>query len=242
METVKQPLVRWTIGPTNSTGLEILRESVSLFSYVYPEFKRVVCFNHIEKSQLVGVDADLLEQNSDMVPFELRRPDSNPEEASGCGWKLCPPRLNSEGYELWIDNDLVILKKVPSIDHWLSVGGGIISKGSGRRRMYGAYDGSVPAGLHVCAGLFGLPPSFDFQSAIESRLLRHIPLGGYDEQGLTASILTNMDMCHIVPSSEVCICEDYLEFPEVSCGIHFAAANRKPWHRGWKFYKSFKLL
>lgn len=235
---MKQPLVRWTIGPTTDIGLEILRESVSLFSDIYPEFKRVVCFNHIEKDKLDGIDAELLEQNIGMVCFDLRVPDDNPDEASGCGWKLCPARLNPEGHELWLDNDLILLKRVPTIDRWLQGNCAIITEGTGRCRMYGCYDSCVPEGLHVCAGLFGLPPFFDFEKQIRLRALSN--LGGYDEQGLTASIVTNMKF-RVVPLSEVCICEDFLEFPEVSCGIHFVAANRKPWHRGWKHYKRFSI-
>ncbi len=235
-------LVRWTVGPVSETGLDILRESVNNFKKLYPEVLRIVCYNHIDVRCLSNIDAELYSQAEPCFP--LRPPDDNPEEASGCGWKLCPPRLCPEGHELWLDNDLVLLQRLPSVERWFNSGSAIISEGLHRQRMYGEYDQFVPTGSHVCAGLFGLPPGLDFSK----RILEYLRfatklLGGYDEQGLVASIITNSPDWILTPLSELYISEDHVPFPTFSpSAIHFVAANRKPWHRGWKAYKRRGLL
>lgn len=234
-------LARWTIGPVSDIGKQILRESVNNFSKIYPEFKRVVCYNHIEK---LDINAELYKQE-DLKIVDLRKPDDNVEEASGCGWKLCPPRLLPDGMELWIDNDIVINKRLPALDLWIKKqSGGIISEGLHRNRMYGEFDRFVLPDLHLCAGLFGLPAEFDFQERIEHYWkFATKPLGGYDEQGLTAAIVSNMSDWTLVPLSELYICEDHVPFPELSpSAIHFVGANRKPWHRGWKAYQRRKII
>lgn len=236
-------LARWTIGPVSSIGKDILRESVSYFARLYPEFDRIVCYNHIEPAELYGIDADLHEQTSSI--FSLRPPDDNPEEASGCGWKLCPARLRPDEHELWLDNDLVICQRLPSIECWMTERSvAIISEGLQRKRMYGEFDQFVSSELHVCAGLFGLPPGFDFQEKILFYMrFATKPLGGYDEQGLTTAVITNSDEWILVPLSELCIAEDHVPFPDMlPSAVHFVGANRKPWHRGWKSYKSRGVL
>lgn len=237
-----KPLARWTIGPSGPIGLEILRESISLFKKAYPDFDICVCYNHIDPTTITELGS-LVAQNISGLP--LRDPDNNPEEASGCGWKLCPPRLRPHGHELWIDNDLVITKRLEEIDKWLALNTGLISEGLGRRRMYGCYDHMVSPNLHLCAGLFGLPPGFDFESEISNRLhvLGNKQLGGYDEQGLTASIVSSMNGYVLVPLSQLHISEDHVPFPDqIPPAIHFVAANRKNWHRGWKSYKRHRFM
>ncbi len=231
-----KPLARWTIGPVSSLGFDILKTSVKMFADKYPEFDRVVCFNHIDRGKLYALDAELIDQHSESQIFALRDPDSNGEEASGCGWKLVPPRLRPDAHELWIDNDIVIMERIATIDQWLGLNTGIISSGIGRNRMYGRFDKAVPDHLHLCAGLFGLPPQFDFERAI-FWAKDELPLGGYDEQGLTTSIVTSIDGLLIVPPVDLLIVEDVAELPSIlPKGLHFVGANRKPWHRAWSHF------
>jgi hypothetical protein len=239
-------LARWTIGPVSKIGFDILLESLKLFSKIYPEIDRVVCFNNIDVCRLKYIKnfADLLEQKGTDVNYPLTPPDSNIEEATGCGWKLSPPRIEDGSYELFIDNDLIIRERLETIDRWLGEKSGLISEGQGRRRMYGAFDHLVPDGVNVCAGLFGLPPYFDFLKAIKEKclILNGSSLGGFNEQGLTASIITCMSNYLVVPKKDLIISEDHVDFPsELPKAIHFVGANRKPWHRGWKSYKNFLL-
>lgn len=238
-----RPLARWTIGPVSDTGMDILKESIRLFARSYPEFDRVVCHNHLDAGQLSWVAgvAALHAQSSSDAPCALSDPDSNPEGATGCGWKLSPPRLRPGGMELFIDNDIVIGRRLPSLDAWLADGTtGLVSEGLHRKRMFGVFDPEIPPHVRACAGLFGLPPGFDFSERIAHYLpiMGGRPLGGYDEQGLTVATVVNMQGYFLVPLSELHICEDHAPFPEeVPPALHFVAANRKPWHRGWAKYK-----
>ena len=237
-----RPLARWTIGPVENLGFEILKESIFSFKVIYPEFDLILCHNHISVEKVADLGIDLYEQLAVDMPFIARQPDNNSEEASGCGWKLSPPRLRMDAHELWIDNDLVIKKRLPIIDKWLESNTTLISAGVGRCRMYGDFDRFVPKGLHVCAGLFGVPPFFDFQKRIEDISVHATkPIGGYDEQGMTAAIVTNEIGFMKIPLSQLWISEDHVEFPSnIPSAIHFVGANRKSWHRGWKSYKNKK--
>lgn len=239
-----RPLARWTIGPVSDIGFEILDESVRSFTSIYPEFDCVICHNFIDEQKVNHLGVATHKQEASTVPCKLTPPSDSEEEASGCGWKLAPPRLRPEAHELWIDNDLVIRRRIEEIDEWLaSPDSGLISEGLGRCRVFGAFDRFVPTGIHACAGLFGLPPGFDFYRSI----LFYMPyldkgtLGGYDEQGLTAAIVLNMPKCIMVPNTQCRIWEDHMPpMSQLPAAIHFVAANRKPWHRGWKSYSKLK--
>lgn len=236
-----RPLARWTIGPVGQTGKEILRESVSLFRKAYPDFDVVVCHNHVDPGEFADLKVDLHEQSSDTVICNLREPDGNTDCASGCGWKLCPPRLRPDGHELWIDNDLIIRSRLPQIEEWLGrPHAGIISEGVGRQRMFSIYDRFIPDGIHACAGLFGLPPGFDFGKKIcfYAQFLEWRTLGGFEEQGLTVATVVNMPEYIMIPIDVCYISEDHVPFPaKTPPAVHFVGANRKDWHRGWKSYK-----
>lgn len=235
----EKPLVRWTIGPVSDIGHEILCESVRRFSEVYPEFDRVVCYNHIERPKL-PVSCDYFDQSTYPHPCQLSEPDSNIEQATGCGWKLVPPRLRPKGLELFIDNDLIIRNRIKELDEWIKdKTSGLISEGLHRKRMFGMFDGFISPEIRACAGLFGMPPYFDFMEKIKHYTsYSDKPLGGYDEQGLTVATVTNMSRYILVPLSSLHICEDHVPFPDsLPDALHFVGANRKPWHRGWKAYK-----
>lgn len=252
-----KPIARWTVGPVSQTGLDILKHSIDLFSKIYPEFERIICFNNLNKFKLKFLEkkAYFFEQKEQDSIVDLLPSDNNQEQASGCGWKLCPPRLSIQSHELFIDNDIIIRKRIKEIDNWLNhENQGLISEGHPRCRKFGVFDDCVPTGLHVCAGLFGLPPYFDFAERINFyNLKKKVSIGGYDEQGLTASIITNMQNYKIIPISKIHISEDWCLEPfynflntkkQIPDAIHFVGANRKPWHKGWYFYKSqlFKFL
>ena len=229
-----KPLARWTIGPVEPIGYEILKHSVIKFKEVYPEFDREVCFNNIDKPD---IDCDLINQHDFELQFQPSSPDEDYSERSGgmkgSGWKLAPPRLRIESHELWIDNDIVILERIPEIDQWLQEETSIISEGLGQH--YGSFK-SLMGNLKMCAGFFGLPPKFDFESKI-SELQKDKELGGFDEQGLVAYVVSQIGGFITVPKETLKIVEDHHEFPsEKKKGYHFVGANRKNWHRGWKSF------
>lgn len=239
-----KPLARWTIGPVSYIGEQILEESVRRFEKIYPEFDRVVCCNHFRTlpSFFSKLNAEIYIQKNSDLEYSLSEPDANPSGAGmkGSGWKLCPPRLRLEAPELWLDNDVVILDRIPKLDAWLkNPNGGLVSEGV--HRLYGIYSQFIPE-VKCCAGVFSLPPNFDFNAKILSfcRHLNGLSLGHYDEQGLVVAILHELG-CQIIPLNEIANCGHKLPTPLTS-GLHFVGANRTKNHASWNAYKRKKIL
>lgn len=246
-----KPLVRWTIGSASDTGIEILSMAVPLFAKIYPEFKRIICFNNIKLSKIKHLNkySELFEQKENDSIFKIIPENLEDDSKSyGCGWKLCPPRIRPESHELFIDNDLIITKRIKELDNWLlTTDETIITEGHPRSRMFGVFDECIPSGIHACAGFFGIPPNFDFSEKIKMYITKkNTEIGGWDEQGLTTAIITN-EKHKIIPLSKIHISEDWVPNPLAPllatketdfCGFHFVGANKKPWHRGWALYKA----
>jgi len=244
-----RPLARWTIGPVSKSGMDVLRESVFRFEEVYPEFETIVCYNNIDEVKIGSCKAGLYKQSTNEVDYPLTSFDDpllDVEEPlrragmAGSGWKLSPPRLRLEAHELWMDNDIVISSRLPEIDDWLNQSdAGIISEG--RHRIFGVYEDLVPSHLRICAGFFGVPPNFDLhQSVVDlcNLRLKGKSLGHYDEQGLVAAIVTNMDNFIVVSQEHLTIVEDREHLPDEFMGIHFVGVNRSNEHSGWSEFKN----
>lgn len=227
-----KPIVRWTIGPTVNAGLEILKYSVEKFDIIYPFFEKIICFNQIEKTKLpkFNCEVEIYEQKTSDISIEIQNYSKSEKHGNtGSAWKLLPPRLNINTHELWLDNDIVLFEKIPLIDEWLKTN--YFLGLNGKNRIYGEYDKMIPKNLKICAGLFGLPPNFDFhQEIIEKSKILKEPLGYYNEQGLVANILASKETIfipqHILKNLEPR--DEYNDYP----GIHFVGANRKQ-HKAW---------
>ena len=227
-------IARWTLGPVSKDGKDVLCESVNKFQELYPEFERWICYNHTSIEDL-NLNAFFLKQENTYFLLSDPNPDEKWEPV-GCGWKLVPPRIDINSYELFIDNDVVFTKKIPSINEWLESDLPLISKDI--YRIFGNFDHLVRKDLKVCAALFGLPPGFDFEQKINQVLGKNPePLGGFSEQGLTASIVTNEE--DWIQNSDFYVSTSYNEkFPSPTPSvIHFSAVNRSA-HVGWSIYKS----
>lgn len=260
-EGIVKPIWRWTIGDVSEVGWEILSESVRLATKVYPEFDFVICHNNLTPEK-----EDVLRKFS--VPL-LRQDDLIKRQDSGSKmdffWKLVPPRIRLDSHELWVDNDLLILDRIPYIDEWLNNSdAAIISESSvGLKNWYGRFENMIdPCIAECCAGLFGLPPGFDFGEEVEKL---SDGLVEYDEQGLVVYVVTNFDRCVFVPNKTLTMlgrwrvffssCNQSYEFgrrrtffssdfPEGSSsdlpeGIHFVGSNRadNEYWAPWFFYK-----
>ena len=244
--TNKKPLARWTLGPVSSIGHEILLESIQKFKKIYPEFDCILCFNNINPDivEKFRPYVDLYQQKKHELPCPVLPPNFLNSFATGCGWKLSPPRLRIKGLELFLDNDLVIFDRIKEIDDWINSGRhGIITEG--KQRLFGAFSEFIKPNYKLCAGFFGLPPFFNFEKHIKYYFeYFKQPLDAFDEQGLSAAVVSNMKNFIIVPLSKVAILEDHLPFPDIKNseigGIHFVGANRQPWHRGWLSYKNIR--
>lgn len=225
-------------------GEEILRHSIRTFQRIYPEFDVVVCWNHLTDAQLADLRSlavPLYQQSVNDLNYQLESTDAPPGEKHsmpGWGWKLCPPRLRPETYELWLDNDILLRDRLPTIDTWLGTARTLIS--TGHKRAYGTFDLLVPD-VTLCAGMFGLPPYFDLAPRIYrlTEMLGGKPLGYYDEQGIVAvSVLENDPL--VVPMSELLTVKE-LKRP-LARGLHFIGANRTDRHEAWELYKCYTLM
>ena len=232
------PLARWTIGGCSNLGFETLFASIKRFRLLYPEFDLIVCCNWLRDEQRERLER-LSEPKYYQTVFDLEYPLEAPDgplgvkgSMPGWGWKLCPPRLRPDAHELWIDNDIIIRERLPTVDAWLASDKAIISQG--RYRAYGAFD-DVIGDCTLCAGFFGLPPGFDFKTPLLAAC--HTlgrPFGHYDEQGAVVSIVEKLGY-YMVPDAELTMVKSLPE--PLSPGLHFIGVNRTGLHEAWELYK-----
>jgi hypothetical protein len=238
-------IARWTIGKTNSLGEECLRQSVRRFKILYPEFEIIVCCNNLADNQRLGLNnlnVEIYDQKSNELDYPLvdvNSPFGWKGSMPGWGWKLLPPRLSINSHELWIDNDVIVRERIPSIDKWLESNRSLVSLA--HQRAYGVFDQEVPGNTPYCAGFFGLPPGFDFNSRIlhHCKKLNGRPLGYYDEQGVTVSCLLEADPI-VIPETELSVVK-ILKKP-YSNALHFIGLNRTNDHKPWSDYKCYTLM
>jgi len=246
-----RPLIRWTVGNIKSRlGWEVFSESVRLIPKVYPEFDFVICHNNLsveEEERLKCYGVSLYRQNRSEIGF----PVCWEEGRSVLGksdvfvWKLVPPRLRPQSHELWVDNDIIIRDRIPEIDEWLTSDTGLISLGF--YPNYGIFEDRIPPDFKSCAGLFGLPPNFDFADKILKYCGDQV-LQGYDEQGLVTLIVSEMDgfvgvsidhMRSLAPERTLW---DYpLGMRDWPIGMHFHHTNHASRHNPWSIYKLLTL-
>lgn len=233
-----RPLARFTFGRVSNLGWIILAESIRLFRKVYPEFDIVVCHNNLtaaEEAALCDIHQVLVKQ--DDLPSAHGFVDVDDDMVRNFHWKLVPPRLNQSGHELWIDNDLIIRDRITGIDKWLSKQTSVIS--TGFHLDYGRFTKNVHRAETYCAGLFGLPPGFDFAAKI-TELCGGKSLRGYDEQGLVVKVATDIKGFISIPQHELTLYAEKWKMSgrfNLPNGMHFARANRFENHLSWKTYQ-----
>lgn len=233
-----KPLIRYTIGRVSKTGWDILFESIRLIKKVYPEFDLVVChnkMNHEEKLILEDINVELV--NQDKLEKTFLFIDDDEGKIRNFSWKLMPPRLRIGSHELWVDNDIVIRDRVKGIDKWLEGKTSIIGKGF--FPDYGRFVDKMAGKKSYCAGLFGLPPNFDFGKSIVE-LCENKPLKGFDEQGLVAMVVTSFSDYIVLDSDSLALLSESWMPKGVKWypnALHFARANRFDNHKCWRAYK-----
>lgn len=232
-----KPLARWTIGNVSLTGFEILNHSIKNFRKNYPEFDCLICYNEISFEKLPKKNNYFL-QTHDCCKIPVKPISTN-------AWKLFPPRLRINSYEIFIDNDLIIYDRIPEIDKFLE---------SNRPICYGCYDSRpLPYGIFskeikyfrkdnfiLNSGFFGVFPHYDFENEIIYYLnkLEVKSWGYFDEQGLVALCLLN--------KNPIVIDHDYIsncwqEYKSGKYGCHFAGHNYENLSN-WKRHKLKFLL
>jgi hypothetical protein len=133
---------------------------------------------------------------------------------------------------LVVDNDLIIVNKIPQIDEFFKNDCTLLLTGGSDKRYYGQYEKFVPDGFIINSGIYGMPPKFDFAAKI-SALCGLNPIwnqnrseGLFDDQGIIAACLMTTNFI-IIPPSQILNC-DKMHNKEIikSNGYHFINSNR----------------
>ena len=224
------PVVRWTIGPVEEAGFDCLKRSIQSFTKLY-QVQPIICHNGLTAEQLdyvsrIGVR--IYAQNHSghtVIPI-------------GVAWKLYPIRLASSRHEIFIDNDLIIEKKIPEIDKFLA------SKQltlllEGETRNYGRFDRHVPPGFNINSGIFGVPPKYHPFYLDDHQWEENCDSTSrtWDEQGFVASSLLQSSHV-IIPKTTIRNCEH--DWKETS-GSHFVGLNRVRRHFPYIEYKTNRM-
>lgn len=234
-----KPLIRWTIGNVKDSGWECFSESIRLLPKIYPEFDFIICYNNLDEiklKKLKSFNIKLYEQKEENLKIPHKFLEQ--EKIYNHFWKLCPIRIRPQAHELWIDNDIIITDRIPEIDEWLTKDACIISTSYGGNN-YGRFKSSVKTNmgdkLTYCAGLFGLPPNFNFEEKIIQKC-KGVPLEGFDEQGVVASIVTESK--ELIPIDANNLHQTgwwKINYPWIS-GYHFIRLNTST-NSAWERYK-----
>jgi hypothetical protein len=252
-----KPLWRWTCGSCSQQGLEILEESVFRTLKILGEenWDWVICHNGLTDKQydflqsiVAGRPVALHRQSWDDCPIDDEawspiRPDGTVElDGSSCGgtlWKVCPPRMRIESHEVVMDNDLVLLKKLPQIEEFLHSHKTLILEEP--VRYYGRFAALIPLEDHINSGLMGFPPGYDFGAKIRQTWEsngRHRRITQEDEQGLLMAVIQSHPNIRIKKEEiRELLAGDPPRIAGDEYGCHFVQGNRTSLHRSWIRYK-----
>lgn len=230
-------ILRWTIGKTLPTGLEILQESIYSALRIFKDrFDYYVCYNSIPEKWLSFVPdkVTLLKQDINTRPL------LDDLEFGGSGWKQCPPRIDIDTHELCMDNDVVLCNHIEEIEKFFCLSRTLISEDT--YRFFGRYDHLIPGDLKLNAGVYGLPPGFDLAKKYLEHWVRHGCLQrvrAADEQGLLIYTLLQ-EPCICVKEEDLRIAgkDCVIHFTGKEGGFHFIQSNRH-YHPCWLSYKNF---
>jgi hypothetical protein len=216
-----KPLIRWTLGGNvHDLGIDCLKLSIKSFKKIYGNiFDYLLCYNNLNEKHLKIIS------NFDIQLYEQFHCEELEYKPTGCAWKLYPPRLAFKSHEIFIDNDLIVYKRLKTIDDFLD--NKIETFGLQGYGMYGKYEKYVPENKHINVGLFGICPNFDLAALIklyqENDLNRNWE-NYFDDQGIIAACLLNHSECSIINFEEINNCHHQFKFAK--CGSHFCHLNQ----------------
>lgn len=218
-----KPLIRLTLGPVSQQGIETLLMSLRQLDKLYPECDVVVCANQLDN--IHKIKHPIINQQEYINSLSYP-----PKEGYNVHWKLYPPRLREGSHEIFIDNDIILFKRLPEIDLFLSSDSTLLYEGL--HGLHGNYE--VP--IKINSGIFGMPPGFRL-------FLEKNWENPFDEQGFVGSSLIKYHEYHVIKQTTIPILEPWMTDKSVfsALGVHFVGVNRY-FHPGWEWYKSYRLL
>ena len=221
-----------------SESFRCLKLSVKLFKKIYKDtFDYYVCHNNTNTEQLFELkkmEVILIDQT--MFQLDLL---SAPYDTS---WKLYPPRLNIEGHEIFIDNDLIIYKPIKEIDLLLKED--IFFCSEAHIRCYGQFDKIIKSRINLNTGFFGITPYYDLGTKINNLLKENnIKWRDHcDEEGALAYLFFQ-EKFNTIPMQELYVCNPKVNFAPFGLGekgTHFAGLNSGG-TKYWNKYLSFSI-
>ncbi len=249
-------MIRWTIGDLQDRSFEMLRLSLACaFRLFGPQAAYTVCMNNIAAAEARARTGPLPAALEPLVHWrQVTRADiPEPLQAyfgssvlAGMGWKLAPPRIALDCYELALDNDCILWDVPEGMRAWLGLGGGALFAQDAERCL-GSFESLCPP-IPLNAGIRGLAPGVDFVGPLAAALAaaeqlqagaRRLPLKLLDEieeQGLQAAAICRIEPLYLVTTEEVSICSPFWpRSPELgTCGAHFVGMNAR--HTPWNYY------
>lgn len=224
-------IIRFTIGKTSKDGLQCLKLSIKNILKLYKkEFEIYICYNNESIKNIKWLNdlpIKLLDQNEYKNSLDLQ-PINHP-----C-WKLYPPRLDINSYEIFIDNDLILYKKL-NLDNFIKNNKFFVSEAI--KKSYGSLQNKINKQPYLNSGFFGIPAGFDFQKEINSTIKEfniRWENSHFEEQAVVAHILNKYN-CEVIGLDKIYVC--YQEMKKAEYGIHFVGLNNGSITKFWKEYR-----
>jgi len=230
-------IARWTIGNASRAGYEALAFSITSFQHLYPDTNVVICHNcSINKLE------DIVARFPDAKFHDQSQYLNSKCPPMGVAWKLYPPRIAPDDYEICIDNDVIFMNRVQEIDNFFYGDHTLLLEETSR--TYGRFVDYVPPGYCINSGIYGMPPGFNFKKYVNfysgdnweiNAVGPHAASKTFDEQGLVAIALLSYKNFVIIKKESVTNCEKHL-IP--GNGLHFISVNRNQFHEPFRLFKS----
>lgn len=233
--------VRWTIGDVHRRGFQALRLSLLGAGQIFGNSAAyTVCVNSIaadEAASRVGPlpqRVDWCAVSRDDLPGFIGR-QLGEGMAEGVAWKFAPVRLDQTTHELALDNDCILWALPDALRQWLTSDRSVVMA-EDVHCAFGQFGGEFEEPRN--SGIIGLPPGFDYASALEQTLNRRPVLlsSELDEQGLQVATLSRQPRCLTIPTTDISICSPFHPgtYQFGRCGAHFVGINTR--HIPWSYY------
>ncbi|RTK95658.1 MAG: hypothetical protein EKK64_06180 [Neisseriaceae bacterium] len=226
-----KPLIRWTVGPVSNNGFECLNHSFKMLYKLYGDsFKYLVCYNNLTDAQVKNLPpVERINQNKITNKIPINFPKKNP------AWKLYSPRFNMNGYEILLDNDVVIYEDI--FTEILKEDTICVTEAIARSYSK-TYIELIPEGFNINSGFICLPPFYDFQNEIIKEI-KNLEIkewkNFFDEQSLVAITLSKQNT-KIISIEDIFVC--YNELKKGKYGLHFVGLN----YDNFSFWEKYKNL
>lgn len=188
--------VRWTIGDVSPRGFEALRMSIwgawkafGSRAHFVVVVNTVTCEDARARTGAVPEPVDW--QAARGLP-EFLRSHLDAGMAEGVAWKLAPPRVHPDRWELPLDNDCILWGLPSAIRGWIEAGDRercVLEQDV--KRCLGQFDDLCGPDAYN-TGIRGLPPGFRLEAVLQEvlRLRPAILSSELDEQGLQAAAMS----------------------------------------------------